>query len=109
MKQSILLLLSISSSFLINTYAHASDIKRGEYLFNKNCLICHGEGPSYIGTKVLASRYQGREAILLERKNLTPAFIEAITRNGMGVMPGFRKTEINEQDMHELIEYMMNK
>jgi len=60
------------------------------------------------GTAALEVKYQGSlPAALLERADLTPAVIELFVRNGVSVMPPFRKTEIGDDDLTALASYIV--
>ncbi len=85
-------------------------VEQGSQVFDKWCRICHGEPASridMIGTQKLQERYQGAVPAKLEdRTNLTPEFIEVIVRNGIGLMPFFRKIEVSDADLEALQAYL---
>ena len=59
------------------------------------------------GTDALAAKDKGtKPALLEERKDLTPQFIKIFVRNGVSVMPRFRKTELSEADLEALSAYL---
>lgn len=85
----------------------AGDIERGYAVFTKWCAPCHGAGPARPGTQALAARYgDALPALLEERTDLTPAFVETIVRHGTGLMAQFRKTEISDDDLEALTTYL---
>ena len=45
-------------------------------------------------------------ALLTERTNLTPEFVAVFVRNGISVMPFYRKTEISDPDLAALGAYL---
>ncbi len=80
---------------------------RGYVEFQKFCSVCHGAGPGMPGTLALQSKYKGaRPALLEKRTDLKPAFIKFCVRNGISVMPSFRKTEVSETDLDDIMEYL---
>ena len=88
--------------------ANAQDaIERGHQVFDKWCAACHDEGLNTPGTAALAAKYQGAlPALLEERTDLTPAIVELWVRNGITIMPFFRKTEINDEELADLGAYL---
>jgi len=92
----------------------AAQAARGKQVYEYNCIACHGSGPGFppfpelAGTGALRMKYQGTStpAILTERTDLTPEFVEVFVRNGISVMPFFRKTEINDADLSALGAYL---
>jgi mono/diheme cytochrome c family protein len=89
--------------------AQANDLQAGANVFTKNCLGCHAATPGNIGTMVLAKRLGKEQAVLDQRTNLEPAFVSAIVRYGVGIMPGFRVTEISDAELDQLTAYLARK
>ena len=95
---------------LLMPIAHADlDLRqRGEHVFNRWCIDCHGAGKGHYGDRVpgtdaLAVKYQGAlPALLTERKDLTPELVSYFVRNGISIMPYFRKTEISDAELDAL-------
>jgi mono/diheme cytochrome c family protein len=58
--------------------------------YGRTCGYCHGQnvGPVILG------------------RNLSPDIIVATVRNGMGAMPAFRPTEINDTELAALAEWI---
>ena len=84
-------------------------IRRGQDVFAANCMGCHAATPGNIGTMVLGKRLGRDKAVLADRADLDPAFTSAIVRNGMGIMPGFRPTEIDDAALAHLAAYLGRK
>lgn len=79
--------------------------KKGQQIYSKWCLSCHGEGMP--GTNALAVAYEGAlPGLLEEREDLVPELIETFVRFGKHSMPMFRKTEINDEELKLLGEYL---
>ena len=88
----------------------AATIARGESVYTYWCATCHAEGPGMPGTQALQAKYRGdRPAVLTERTDLTPEIISAFVRNGVSVMPPFRKTEVTDDDLDALSEYVISR
>jgi len=80
---------------------------RGYVQYQNFCSACHGEGVGRPGTLALAAKYKGEKPALLEqRTDLTPALIKAYVRNGLTVMPFFRKAEISDADLDAIAAYL---
>ena len=59
------------------------------------------------GTLALAEKYKGEKPALLEKRtDLTPAIVKIFVRNGITVMPFFRKTEISDADLDAIAAYL---
>ena len=82
-------------------------LERGEVVFEYWCATCHGAGPGMPGTAALRAKYGGKvPAPLAERTDLTPGSIRFFVRNGVSIMPFFRKTEVGDADLEALIAYL---
>jgi (+)-pinoresinol hydroxylase len=80
---------------------------RGYVEYQKYCSACHGEGVGRPGTMALQAKYKGAEPALLdERTDLTPELIKTYVRNGISVMPSFRKTEISDAELDAIALYL---
>ena len=84
--------------------------QRGEQVFAYWCAPCHAPGPKHPGTQALQALYKGKKPAPLEKRtDLVPAVTKAFVRNGVSVMPPFRKTEISDADLKALAEYLAPK
>lgn len=92
-------------------------VERGREVFDQRCAACHDPipeeifGPPFLppmpGTQALRDRYGGAlPAALEERTDLTPAYIEAVVRDGLRSMPFFRPTELSDEDLRALATYL---
>jgi len=83
---------------------------RGYAQFERACAVCHGDGPAKPGTRALRAKYHDKEpALLAERTDLAPDYIRYVVRHGVSVMPPFRKTELSDPDLDELVAYLTRK
>jgi (+)-pinoresinol hydroxylase len=80
---------------------------KGYVQYQDYCSMCHGEGPGRPGTMALQAKYKGAEpALLADRRDLTPELIKMYVRNGISIMPIFRKTEISDADLDAIVAYL---
>jgi len=88
--------------------AHAADqsgnVNRGKDLFNQFCVRCHGEGQW--ASSVLAKRMPTEVSELEKRTDLAPNYVEHIARVGLNNMPGYRPTELTDNDLKAIAEYL---
>ncbi|MGP3618736.1 c-type cytochrome [Pseudomonas aeruginosa] len=102
----------ILTSICLNAslYAQADENAQGKQVFEKWCLPCHGKGTAYPGTIALGARYKGAvPAALEERQDLSPTLVSYFVRNGISVMPFFRKTEISDSELDALTRYLQKQ
>jgi (+)-pinoresinol hydroxylase len=79
----------------------------GYVQYQDYCSMCHGDGPGKPGTMALRAKYKGSEPALLDqRTDLTPELIKTYVRNGISIMPIFRKTEISDADLDAIAVYL---
>jgi mono/diheme cytochrome c family protein len=82
-------------------------IEHGQQVFEKWCAPCHAPGPMHPGTQALAALYDGEKpAALEERTDLTPDVTKLFVRQGVSIMPFFRKTEVSDADLNALAAYL---
>ncbi len=83
---------------------------RGYVQFERACEVCHGSGPAKPGTRALREKYHGKvPALLADRADLAPDYIKHIVRGGAYVMPPFRKTELSDGDLDEIVAYLTRR
>jgi mono/diheme cytochrome c family protein len=79
----------------------------GRAVYTKWCAPCHDPGVIHPGTNALTVKYQGvKSGVLLEWKDLPPELVRHLVRNGISVMPQFRKTEISDADLDALAKFL---
>ena len=85
--------------------------ERGAAVFNNWCSACHARNPAVAaGTRSLGFKYQGaKPAALEDRDDLTPELVEFFVRNGVGMMPMARKTEVSDADLEALRAYLSKR
>ena len=83
---------------------------RGYVQFQMSCAVCHGSGPGKPGSRSLAAKYKGTvPALLEERSDLQATYIKQVVRQGLYVMPFFRKTELSDADLDAIAAYLTRK
>jgi mono/diheme cytochrome c family protein len=84
----------------------------GKNTFNHWCGHCHAPGAmEHPGTIALRFKYDGTKIPeeLEERTDLHPEAIITIVRAGTKSMPAFRRTEITNNELDALVEYLTRK
>lgn len=81
----------------------------GGKIFDKWCGDCHSpaSGP---GSLALQRKYQGTlPAVLEQRSDLHPDYVQLVVRHGVSFMPSFRKTEISDAELTLLADYLAKR
>jgi (+)-pinoresinol hydroxylase len=87
--------------------AQDQNLAAGEAVYNKWCAPCHAAGTAHPGTLALAAKYAGvKSPVLEEWTDLPPVLTKTFVRNGVSIMPFFRKTEISDADLDALAAYL---
>jgi len=108
-----MLMLAAIIASLATVGVPAADAQNGKAVFVRWCQGCHEAMPGSgfdppAGTYTLQQRYQGRlPAEIEKRTDLTAAQIRSLVRHGINVMTSFRKTEITDQQLDDLIAYLV--
>ena len=101
------LLLAALTASMCTAVPTRADEHPGRPVFVKWCAPCHSRGPGNPGTAALAAVYKNQKPGALEdRTDLRPEFVKKIVRNGVYVMPFFRKTEITDAELEALAAYL---
>ena len=113
MKGVVKALLLVTAIIAIPVFAQYSPpTAAGKVIFDKWCLPCHAPDIDghYPGTVALQVKYKGKvPAALEQRTDLTREMITTYVRHGVSIMPPFRKTEISDQELQVMIDYLVNK
>ncbi len=96
---------------LVTGGVQAQDKGNGEAVYGLCCAPCHAEGArKHPGTAALEVLYKGdKPAVLTERTDLTPELVSFYVRNGVSIMPFFRKTEISDKDLADLAAFLVKE
>lgn len=87
-------------------------VDKGMQVYDYWCATCHGSGRGNPGTTALAAKYKGatdRPALLADRTDLTPQAVQFFVRNGISIMPMFRKTEVSDADLDAISAYLTRR
>ena len=105
MKQQILALMLAAAA--TGAAAQGPVLQQGKKVYDRWCVACHAAGDAYPGTLALQAKYKGEvPAALEQRKDLNPDLVKFFVRNGVSVMPFFRKTEISDAELAALATYL---
>ena len=83
-------------------------LKQGREVFVHYCADCHDGGDGHPGTMRLAVRLGAEKSVLKAREDLAQDYIKVIVRNGLGMMPAFRPTEVSDTALDALAAYIIN-
>jgi mono/diheme cytochrome c family protein len=81
----------------------------GKAIYDRWCAACHDGGKGHPGTAALAYKYKDDASIppeLERRTDLSPELVKFVVRNGISIMPIFRKTEISDVELGLLANYL---
>ena len=104
-----------SKAALSKTTASRDVMQQGKAVYVQWCLGCHAPltgmgGFPPAGTYRLQQRYKDAvPATLEDRVDLTPDLIRTAVRQGMPIMPPFRKTEVTDAELDAVIAYLTQK
>jgi len=91
----------------------AAQVAEGKKLFEYWCATCHGPGIGNFGAKylpgetALRAKYKGSvPGLLSERTDMSPEFVKLFVRQGISIMPFFRKTEIDDAQLDAIAAYL---
>ncbi len=91
----------------------AAVVQHGSEVFAKWCAPCHGKGPGdserpmLPGTEALNAKYKGEKPAALEdRTDLPLDVLQVFVRQGVWSMPGFRKSEVSDDDIKAIAAYI---
>ena len=82
---------------------------RGQAVYEHWCAPCHAAGPGHPGPQSLEIKYRGGlPAVLEERADTTPEFIRPMVGEGILMMAPFRKTEVTDDELDDIVAYLVN-
>ena len=81
---------------------------KGREVFEHYCSDCHGPGDA--PATVQLGRTRGKDkALLTERTDLQPEYIEFIVRHGLKSMPPFAPADLDAAKLKALVAYLAKK
>ncbi|WP_374727787.1 c-type cytochrome [Pseudomonas frederiksbergensis] len=85
-------------------------ISTDKEVFNKWCMASHGKGHSFPDTIASEARYKGAVlGPLRERNDPSADLVKYFIRNGISVMPFFRKTENSDTELDAPARYLQKQ
>ena len=96
-------------SFLLTVTLVQAEQEQGEGVYQKWCDGCHMDSPFAPGTIQLRQLRGKNLALVLKRIDLKPDFLRHIIRKGMNGMPLFRRTEISNEELEKLIDFLVRE
>jgi mono/diheme cytochrome c family protein len=78
----------------------------GKALFDRHCSFCHAAGPGHAGTMRLTEARGAAKALLEARTDLDPAYIRLVVRQGLVEMPPWRKVELDDAALQQIVAYL---
>ena len=84
----------------------AADLARGAAAFEARCAPCHAPGREHPGTMQLELGRGMTNGALELRGDLTPDFVRHVVRRGLGLMPPFRPSELDDETLDALAHYL---
>ena len=98
----------IKTQAFVHGITHFRGLQDPHVVAQHFCIAQWGDGQS--GTQALAAKYNGSiPAVLEQRTDLTPELVRTFVRQGMNIMPPFRKTEISDAELNALATYLARK
>jgi len=76
-------------------------------LYEEKCGMCHRAGG--MGTGILARRLPAAQALLENRTDLQPAYIETVVRAGVGIMFPLSRAEVSDAQLQVLNDYLVKE
>lgn len=104
-------LISMIVAASVASAAHGAEpAADGKEVYRRWCASCHAAGERQPGTNALQAKYRGElPAVLTERRDLDRDVVKSFVRNGVSIMPSFRKTEITDAQLDALADYLAPK
>jgi mono/diheme cytochrome c family protein len=78
-----------------------------EGLFHARCGYCHEAGGT--GTMMLERRLGKARALLSERADLQPAYVQGIVRHGLKAMPALSRVEVTDAELARIAAMLSRK
>lgn len=79
--------------------------KDGAGLFGEKCGMCHRTNGMGVG--ILARRMKPELALLENRTDLQPQFIDTVVRNGLGLMYPISRGEVSDEQLGKISQYLV--
>ena len=80
----------------------------GKAVYDAYCGTCHDAGPGHPGTMRLALRLGEDKSVLTQRDDLNKQYVKTIVRQGIMLMPPFRPSEVSDNELDALADFLAN-
>ena len=84
----------------------AAGNRPGARVWQLYCVECHAPGDAHPGSAMLTHKKGAEQGVILGRQDLSAEYITTTVRNGMLEMSPFRPTEITDEELTALAEYV---
>ena len=99
-------LMSLAFTVLADASVAADSVSPGKLVFDRFCAECHAPGFGHPGAQRLATLRGEKLSILENRRDLLPAYVVLVVRQGLVEMPPYRATEINDAQLAQVASYL---
>ncbi len=83
--------------------------RSGEELYTQWCADCHDPGPGHPATMRMEGDFGAENSVLLEMQGMNRPLIELAVRRGFAMMPPFRPTEISDEELERIADYVLGE
>lgn len=95
------------------THAGAQDDapapRSGEDLYRQWCAGCHDAGPGHPATMRMEGDFGADNSVLREMQAVNRPLIHLAVRRGFAMMPPFRPTEIDDEELERIADYILEE
>lgn len=92
---------------LVPAIADAAESRSGEKIYSLYCEGCHRPDAQGPGTVMLRHRYGDQRAVITANPDLDGDYVKVVVRNGLIEMAPFRKTDITDDELTKLVDYLL--
>ena len=98
----------LASALVVRTTSSPAADLTGKEVFDHYCSYCHGSSDG-AGTMQLRRTRGKDQALLAERTNLSPDYIEYVVRHGLKSMPPFAPADLTDAKLKVLAAFLAKK
>jgi (+)-pinoresinol hydroxylase len=84
----------------------ATQAPTGKALYAHFCADCHDGGAGHPGTLRMAGDFRADQSVLLKSAAINRDLVRLAVRKGFQMMPPFRPTEITDEELDRLADYV---